>query len=63
MIMMQQLLPANTNVTTFPKRASTYALTTEEVASQTSYLLPAVLAVAGIVVIAGAIVAYRKLKR
>lgn len=63
MMMMQQVLPANTNVTTIPKRAMTFAITTEDAAPQSSYLLPAVLAIAGIVVIAGAIIAYRKLKR
>ena len=58
----QQALPVNTNVTTFPKRAMTFAATTEEEAPQ-SYLFPAVLAIVGGVVIAGAIVAYKKLKR
>jgi hypothetical protein len=62
MMMMQQALPANTNVTTIQKRALTFAATSEEAAPQ-SYLLPAVIAVVGIVVIAGAIVAYKKVKR
>jgi len=62
MMMMQQALPANTNVTTIQKRALTFAATSEQVAPQ-SYLLPAVIAVVGIVVIAGAIVAYKKAKR
>jgi hypothetical protein len=62
MIMMQQALPANTNVTTIQKKALTFAATSEETTPQ-SYLLPAVIAVIGIVVIAGAIIANKRLKR
>ena len=57
----QQALPANTNVTTFPKRAMTFAVTAEEETPQ-SYLFPAVLALVGVIVIAGAVIAYKKLK-
>ena len=61
-MMMQQALPPSTNVTTIQNRALTFAATSEETTPQ-SYLLPAVIAVAGIVVIAGAIIAYKRLKR
>ncbi|HEX9261972.1 MAG TPA: hypothetical protein VF893_05540 [Candidatus Bathyarchaeia archaeon] len=64
MMMMQQALPTNTNVTTIPARALTFAATTPgEVTEPQSYLLPVLIAIVGIVVIAGAIVAYKKLKR
>lgn len=63
MMMMQQALPANTNVTTIPKKALTFAITTPEQTTPQSYLLPAVLAIVGIAVIASALVAYKRLKR
>jgi len=64
MMMMQQALPTNTNVTTIPARALTFAATTPgEVTEPQSYLLPVLIAIVGIFVIAGAIVAYKKLKR
>jgi len=62
MMMMQQALPPSTNVTTIQNRALTFAATSEETTPQ-SYLLLAVIAVIGIVVIAGAIIAYKRLKR
>jgi hypothetical protein len=61
MMMMRQALPVNTNVTTIQKRALTFAATNQE-ATPPSYILPAVIAIVGILIIAGAIVAYKKLK-
>ena len=62
MLMMQQPLPANTNITTIPKRALTFAIINGEPVAPQSYLLPAIIAVVGLVIIAGAIVAYKKLR-
>lgn len=64
MMMMQQALPANTNVTTIPARALTFAATSSgEETESPSYLFPTLIAIVGIGVIAGALIAYRKLKR
>ncbi len=64
MKMMQQALPFNTNVTTIPARALTFAAsTTSDDAGLPSYTIPVLIAVVGIVVIVGAVLGYKKLKR
>ena len=64
MKMMQQALPINTNVTTIPARALTFAAsTTRDEAGLPSYTVPFLIAIAGIVVIVGAVIGYKKLKR
>ena len=64
MKMMQQALPVNTNVTTIPARALTFAAsTTRDDAGLPSYTIPVLIAVVGIVVIVGAVLGYKKLKR
>lgn len=63
MKMMQQALPANTNVTTIPKRALTFAQSTPTETPPSSPLVPILLAVVGIILVAGAIIAYKRLKR
>jgi len=62
MMMMKQVLPANTNVTSIPTRAMTFAQNNPTPTPTTSPLLIAVLAVAGVAVIAGSFFAYKKLK-
>lgn len=63
MKMMQQALPINTNVTTIPARALTFAAsTTRDETGLPSYTIPVLIAVVGIVVIVGAVLGYKKLK-
>ncbi len=62
MTMMQQPLPANTNTTSISTRAMMFAITSDE-GSTLSYELPVTLAIVGIIVIAGALVAYKKFSR
>jgi len=62
MLMMQQALPANTNVTTIPSRAMTFAVTSAEETEPPSYLLVALIAAVGIILIFAAVVAYKRLK-
>jgi hypothetical protein len=61
MMMMQQPLPANTNTTTIPARASAFALTDTTETPQ-SPLVPILLVVVAVVVIGVSIVAYKKIK-
>jgi len=61
MMMMQQALPANTNVTTITKRALTFA-PAEAVDTSQSPLIPILFGVVALVVIIGSVVAYKKLK-
>jgi hypothetical protein len=61
MMMMQQPLPANTNVTTIDKRALAFALT-DTIEPPQSPLIPILLVVAAIVVVGVSIVAYKKIK-
>jgi hypothetical protein len=64
MMMMQNALPANTNVTTIPAKAKTFASsTTQGETEQPSYIIPAVIGIVGGVVILVAVVAYRKGKQ
>jgi hypothetical protein len=62
MMMMKQVLPANTNVTSITTRAMAFAQNSPTSTPTTSPLLIAVLAVAGVAVIAGSFFAYKKLK-
>ena len=61
MMMMQQPLPANTNITTIAKRALTFA-PTDTTENPQSPLIPILLVVIAIVVVGVSIVAYKKIK-
>jgi hypothetical protein len=62
MTMMQQTLPANTNTTSFPAKALTFTIAdTAQPSSQP--LMLALIAVVGIAVIAGSLIAFKKLKK
>jgi len=60
--MMQQTLPANTNVTTVSAKAMTFAASSIDETPQ-NYLAPAIVAVVGVAVIVVAAVAYKKMKK
>jgi len=62
MMMMQQPLPANTNVTTIPVKAMTFATNNAADAAQLSPFVVIVLFIVAVAVITGAIVGYKKLK-
>lgn len=62
MHMMQQILPANTNVTTVSAKAMTFAASSIDETPQ-NYLAPAIVAVVGVAVIVVAAVAYKKMKK
>ena len=62
MMMMQQPLPANTNVTTIDKRALTFALTDTTTETPQSPLVPILLGVVAVAVVGLSIVAYKKIK-
>ena len=62
MMMMQQPLPANTNVTTIDKRALTFALTDTTTETLQSPLVPILLGVVAVAVVGLSIVAYKKIK-
>jgi hypothetical protein len=62
MMMMQQAMPANTNVTTIPKKALTFVESETTTSPSIPYLVPIILGVVGVAVIAGSFIAYKKLK-
>lgn len=63
MTMMQQALPANTNMTTITARALTFAGNQEEQPAPQSPLLWILLGAIGITVIVGSIIAFKKIKQ
>jgi hypothetical protein len=63
MMMMQQPLPANTNVTTIAKRALTFVPTDTTTENPQSPLIPILLGVVAAAVVVVSIVAYKKIKR
>jgi hypothetical protein len=63
MTMMQQALPANTNMTTITARALTFAGNQEEQPAPQSPLLWILLAAVGIVVIVVSVIAFKKIKQ
>jgi hypothetical protein len=63
MMMMQQSLPANTNMTSISARALTFAATATPEEALQSPLVLVLLAAVGIAVITGSLIAYKKLKR
>lgn len=62
MMMMQQPLPANTNVTTIDQRALTFALTDTTTETPQSPLVPILLVAVAVAVVGLSIVAYKKIK-
>jgi hypothetical protein len=62
MMMMQQPLPANTNVTTIDKKALTFALTDTTTEPPESPLAPILFGVVAVAVVVVSIVAYKKIK-
>jgi hypothetical protein len=63
MAMMQQALPANTNVTSVSARALTFVGNQEETPAPQSPLIWVLLGVVAIAVVAGSIIAFKKLKK
>jgi hypothetical protein len=61
MMMMQQALPANTNTTTISERASNYAQNSEIQPSSSPFVM-ILLAIIGLTVIIGSVIALRKLR-
>jgi len=63
MTMMQQALPANTNITSISKRALAFTANQEEPSTPQSPYLWIILGTIGIIVIAGSVIAFKKIKK
>ena len=63
MMMMQQPLPANTNITTLDKKAQSFALADTTTETPQSPFVPILLGVVAVSIVVVAVVAYKKIKQ